>query len=301
MTIFKSRGATQKLGPINFGSKIVRFRVSNIDKRFIVHEDLICHTSTLFKTKLQKNRRIRKSSSSAFEECCICQDDLNPITKDITYCITCGKDIHDICIEKWKRTAAQREGGRTLPTCPMCRAPWKNEPLLKHLNLHENLDADAVQIYIDWMYSSAIRVPSSITRNTDAFNVMLMKCWAVASAVQDMAFRNAVIYAFFTVAEARFWGSTVHWAFVEGNANAEIKDFVMEIFMNFTNPGWFKRHGAKWPGVFVRSLADRILGSGKRKDYHEVRSTWLERLEIETGNSRAWGRERCYGRERGGQ
>lgn len=163
----------------------------------------------------------------------------------------------------------------------MCRAPWKNEPLLKHLNVDESLDAEAVQIYLNWMYSSTIRIPATFSPNSDAFNIMLLKCWMVALAVQDTAFRNAVIYTYFTEAGAIFGGRSVAWAFVQDNANMEIKDFVMEVFMTSVKPGWFKMNGGKWPDVFVRSLADRILEGGKRKNYHAIREAWLERLEVE--------------------
>jgi hypothetical protein len=170
-----------------------------------------------------------------------------------------------------------------LPTCPMCRAPWKNEPLLKHLSFDEKLDAEAVQVYLDWVYSSMVRVPITYLRNTDTFNVMLLKCWAVASVVQDTSFRDIVIQTFFMEAGAGFWSSSVHWAFVEGNANNEIKDFVMDVFMAFIKPGWFVREGKKWPGVFVRSLADKMLKGTKREAYEEVKEAWLKKLEVEDG------------------
>jgi hypothetical protein len=134
----------------------------------------------------------------------------------------------------------------------MCRAPWKNGPLFKYLNVNEDLDAEAIHIYLDWMYSSMIRIPATFSGTTDAFNVILLKCWAVASAVQDNVFRDTIIHTFFIEAEARFWSSSVQWAFVEGNANAEIKDFVMEVFMAIVKPGWFKEEGKKWPSMFVR-------------------------------------------------
>ncbi|KAF2033321.1 hypothetical protein EK21DRAFT_58878 [Setomelanomma holmii] len=281
MTVSKSRGATRKLGAISVGSKIVRFRVHNIDRRFAVHEDLICRTSNLFKAQLQKNRKALPAEPEG-EECCVCQEDLDPITKDITYCVTCGQNVHDSCIEQWKQTNNTSGGDRTAATCPMCRATWKNEPLLKYLSIDASLDAEAVQAYLDYLYSGTLHIPSSISRRTDPFNVALLKCWAVASAVSDSPFKTTVINTFFTEAKARIWTDSVKWAFTDGQANEEIKDFVMEVFMAFMKPGWFKNEGAKWPQGFVRELADRaFVGMRGRKSYQDIKREWEKRVETE--------------------
>jgi hypothetical protein len=98
MPATNSRGALKRLSPISTGSKIVRFKVSSLDRRFTVHEDLICLTSTLFKTALQKNRK--PLHPSTLENCCVCQEALNPVTKDITYCVVCGQNVHEAFIEQ---------------------------------------------------------------------------------------------------------------------------------------------------------------------------------------------------------
>ncbi|KAH8727051.1 hypothetical protein GQ44DRAFT_565109, partial [Phaeosphaeriaceae sp. PMI808] len=260
MTASKSRGATKRFGPTNLGKKILRFKVSGIERYFTVHEDLICRTSTFFKTQAQPNRR-QLGQVRDGEPCFVCFEDLNPITKDITYCIRCGHNVHDNCIEEWKESARQSGGFSTSPTCPMCRAKWKDDTSLKSLSIGQKLDPEAVQAYLDWLYSDTLYISNTIDSNSDTFNVTLLKCWAVANAAEDRTFRDTVISTFFTGASVRFWDESIQWAFVDYPGDEEIKSFVIECFMSFLVPGWFKEEAPKWSDVFVRELADAVLES----------------------------------------
>tara|TARA_R110002003_G_scaffold198_1_gene15442 strand:+ start:5907 stop:6617 length:711 start_codon:yes stop_codon:yes gene_type:complete len=165
----------------------------------------------------------------------------------------------------------------------MCRATWKNEPLLKYLSIDTALDASAVQAYLDYLYSGDLYISPTLSRKCDPFNVALLKCWAVAAAVSDAAFKHAVIRTFFTEAKARFWSDSVKWAWTGGHGTQEIKDFVMEVFMAFMQPGWFKSEAAKWDEGFVRDMADRALEGMEKRGYREVRMEWMRRLEMEEG------------------
>jgi hypothetical protein len=63
------------------------------------------------------------------------------------------------------------------PTCPIYRQDWKNDPLLaKEIKIKENLDALAVQRYLDWVYSGTLTINRTVSRKSDAFNVALLKC-----------------------------------------------------------------------------------------------------------------------------
>ncbi|KAH7393862.1 hypothetical protein DE146DRAFT_110285 [Phaeosphaeria sp. MPI-PUGE-AT-0046c] len=261
--------------PIITGTKIIRFTIPSTCRRFTVHEDLVCLTSKLFSSTLQANRKSLSPSST----CSICYDMLDPIVEDIAFCAACGQNIHAGCIERWKQR--QRVGDAekdTLPTCPMCRATWKEEPLLKSRSVREEVDAGAVQMYIDWLYTRTLRVPAGTSRNSDAFNVALLKCWAVAAAMRDEVFKNAVVGTFFDEAKARFWSDSVKWTFVEDCKVKEIKDFVMEVFLAFMEPGWFREESARWPEVFVREVGESLLEDGRMKGYEEIKSRWLEKL-----------------------
>ncbi|KAL1650162.1 hypothetical protein SLS61_006085 [Didymella pomorum] len=57
MTVVRPRGAARKLGPISTGSKIVRFDIPNLTRRFTVHEDVICRSSKVFKARFQQQRQ----------------------------------------------------------------------------------------------------------------------------------------------------------------------------------------------------------------------------------------------------
>jgi hypothetical protein len=245
-----------------------------------VHEDLICRTSTLFKSKLQKNRKLIHPGTEA-EECCVCQEDLDPTIADIAYCVTCGQNIHNSCIDQWKRTSNnQASERRPTTTCPMCRATWKNEAQFNSLTLDSTLDAEAVQIYLDWLYTSSVRTPSTLSPSSDGFNLLLLKCWAVANVVEDITFRNDVVTTFFTKAVTQPWKQSVKWAFTEGYATDEIKDFVVDVFIAHMEPGWFREESASWPDVFVREVAERVFeGMGSKREYDDIKRDWMEELE----------------------
>ena len=162
----------------------------------------------------------------------------------------------------------------------MCRASWKNEPLLKYLSVDAEVDAQAVQSYLDWLYTSRLHIEDSISRKSDAFNLRLLKLWAVADAVEDRVFKYTVLVMFFEEAKARFWTDSVHWAFVERRGNEEIRGFVIEVFKAGIGPGWFKKEAERWPDGFVRELADDIFrGVGRVKTFAEVKREWMRRLE----------------------
>jgi len=165
----------------------------------------------------------------------------------------------------------------------MCRATWKVEPLLlKNLVIDHALDAEAVQIYLDWLYSSNLRISDNIPRASDEFNLKLLKCWAVACALEDITFRNVIVTAFFVEGEACFYKESIKWAFTEGHVDEDIKEFVIEVFMSFMQPGWFSRESASWPDVFVKAVADRAFEDmrGKR-DFEEIKRQWLKDIEEE--------------------
>lgn len=111
----------------------------------------------------------------------------------------------------------------TLPTCPMCRANWKDDPLLRSIQIKEELDVKAVQAYVDWLYIRQLVISDEVERTSDKFNVAVLKCWAVAAAMQDDKFRDEVVKMWFDEAEARFWSDSIKWAFVEKCGVKEIK------------------------------------------------------------------------------
>lgn len=178
------------------------------------------------------------------------------------------------------RNGSRGEEEDALPSCPMCRATWKEQPLLKSVSVRENLDSGVVQMYIDWLYSRTLVIPTEISRKSDTFNVVLLKCWAVAAAMGDEMFRDAVIETFFGEAKARFWSESVKWTIVDDCGVKEVKDFVMEVFLAFAKPGRFRELSASWPDVFVREMGERLLEDGRRRGFEEIKREWLEKLKV---------------------
>jgi hypothetical protein len=151
--------------------------------------------------------------------------------------------------------------------------------MLKGVRIGEKLDAESVKCYIGWLYSSKLHIPVEINRKSDAFNLVLLKCWAAASAMEDVCFKEEVLRTFFEDAKARFWRESVYWAFVEGCAKEEIRKFVVEMSMAFVKPGWFEEQGGMWPDKFVRVLADKALeGMVGKMGYKDVKNKWVEKL-----------------------
>ncbi|KAJ4384614.1 hypothetical protein N0V86_000214 [Didymella sp. IMI 355093] len=287
MTVFKSCGAAKKLGPIRYdtlparrsllpetlltlysiGSKIVRFDIPNLTRRFTVHEDIICRTSKAFKAHLQRERKEIATS------CSICFDDLNAAAQDITFCEKCGQNFHEDCIDEW---TADRTGANGPATCPICRGQWipRGSSNFERLRVNQELDGQAVQIYLHWLYSGTITIDASVSRANDEFNVVLLQCWEVSDAVDDESFRGAVICTFFNEAEAHFWSKSINFAFVDGKGSDAMREFVMDIFLTLVGNNWFETKSTRWPEAFVRKLADhcmkKALSGEKIKSYVEI-------------------------------
>jgi hypothetical protein len=163
----------------------------------------------------------------------------------------------------------------------MCRADWKIEPLIKSLALNDKLDAEAVQRYLDWLYSGNLQIPAMISRKTEVFNLALLKCWAVAITMEDDCFKNVVVRTFLGEVTAQFWFESVRWAFANGGAKDEIKEFIIDVFMSDMEAGWFSKDGHNWPMEFVMALADRALDGAAQKSYDQVQKDWTKKLQIE--------------------
>ncbi|KAF1928939.1 uncharacterized protein M421DRAFT_92059 [Didymella exigua CBS 183.55] len=271
MTVSKSGGASKKLGPISTGSKIVRFDVPNLTRRFTVHEDVICRTSKVFKARFQQRRK------ELTADCSICFDDLNAVVQEISFCDTCGQNFHEDCTKKW---TADRIRTYQQATCPMCCGAWANKSLsdLERLRIDQELDGQAVQSYLDWLYSRTVRIDVSISRTGDAFNLALLRCWKVSSAVQDTTFRDAIIATFFTEAKTHFWNESIEFAFGDKEKlAADMRNFVVEVFMTRMESGWFEGQSDEWPKAFVKALADKSLerALANKKDFEDLKAMYM--------------------------
>lgn len=55
----------------------------------------------------------------------------------------------------------------------------------------------AVQVYLQWVYTSKLDIPSEISRASDSFDLTILKLWEVADTVEVTIFRFEIIHAIF--------------------------------------------------------------------------------------------------------
>lgn len=63
-------------------------------------------------------------------------------------------------------------------TCPTCRGHWtdRSRPDIERLKFEQELDGQAVQVYLSWLYSGTVNIDALVSRTTDGFNVALLQC-----------------------------------------------------------------------------------------------------------------------------
>jgi hypothetical protein len=131
--------ATQANVP-RFGGRLVCLKVGPQRRKFSAHEDMLCMRSKFFKDWFQTARKDVEG------ECVICHEDLDAVVKTITYCKSCGNNLHQACMEQWFDTSS---------TCPTCRAEWVMSDFLGAFNL-DDTDADGFDAYVQWLYGRKI-------------------------------------------------------------------------------------------------------------------------------------------------
>jgi hypothetical protein len=148
---------------------------------FTVHKELIC-SSNYFHNILQPRRKAMVDG----DECSICHEAFNPGAKELTYCVSsCGSNFHRSCMDDWKR------GGPRGPLrCPMCRSLWE-QPRGEAVYRLLALDAEAFEIYYNWMYTTSISVPSDDHSFEVTFH-LLMKAFDLALHIYEPAFHKAI-------------------------------------------------------------------------------------------------------------
>ncbi|KAJ4987315.1 SWIM zinc finger protein [Stagonosporopsis vannaccii] len=267
MTASKARHASRKKNLNSVGSRVVSFRLNNFPRHYTVHNDLICRTSAYFRSRLQMKRK------PVYDACSICFEDQDPGIHDITFWSTCGQNFHETCIDEWSETGS---------TCPMCKAMWSKEPPLSYIVIDQELDGNAMQVYLDWLYSGEVRIDAPINRETDTFSLLMLKCWELSTAFEDDMFWYAIIRIFFAETEARFRSRSIKFAFEDRN-DSEMRRFVVEVVATRLDVEWFKKKSGKWPKAFVQELADycleQMISGTERPDVEGIEAALLEGLE----------------------
>lgn len=140
-----------------------------------------------------------------------------------------------------------------------------------------------MQVYLDWLYSGTIHIPTTVSWYLDSSNLVMLKCWEVSTALEDTTFKNAVIYTYLTKKKAMFRVASREFVFGEEKRCHEMEDFVVDVFMARLKPGWFERESDKWPKRFVRVLADKSLEKALAGglDVENLKAKYLGAMENE--------------------
>ena len=163
------------------GRETVQFIIGQQQELFTVHTELIC-TSKYFRNIIQQRRKAIVEG----EECSICHEALDPGVKELIFCFkSCGTNFHRSCLDDWKW------GGPKGPLhCPMCRSLWGKPQVAIYRLL--TLDAEAFEIYINWLYTTSISVPSHDHEFEVAFP-RLLKAFDLADKIHEPVFSKAIL------------------------------------------------------------------------------------------------------------
>lgn len=202
--------------------------------------------------------------------------------EDITfYKAQCGQNIHKECMEEWKKSHPR------FTRCPMCRHIWKTRSG-DSIEVEEDLYPDAVQIYIDWLYSGQIRIT---TEKEDADKdededgnedededededcyVNILRAWKVSSILEDDEFRYALIAKYFSMVEdddsRRFWAISIAYAFEEENIDS-MREFIIDVFRTYTSDDWEPDWTDSFPAKFLSGLVATLMKSEKNRETHK--------------------------------
>lgn len=270
----------------SLGRRTVTFRIGKIQRTFTLPEDLICRSSQAFRQLLQKNRK------TVDGECSICHETLDADEDEITFCrARCGQNFHERCMDQWKVA----ESGPT--KCPICRQVWKSLPnhTIGVMNDIEGIDdKDAMHVYCDWLYTGTIQIDEDVPRDSEEFGLRILKAHNLASQLNDMDFRNAVVANY--IAENRFakgfWSTAINYVWVELGTEDELEEgddehddgfddradapeyaierFVIDNFIKAMDSRFFQRHASTFPKLFVRMLSQRLLEKTLRPSHKNI-------------------------------
>jgi hypothetical protein len=205
-------------------------------------------------------------------ECAICHEELDPFRGDIAFCQgSCGQNIHEKCIKQWTRTQK---------TCPMCRKPWKTDAEAL-ITLEKDLDPDAVQLYLDWLYTGQLQISQAIDRGSHEFDLHLLKAWIVSEVIDDSVFRQAIIVEHLTVTDEGFEGFGLHaieFAFKDDTSHY-MRAFVVDSFHVYADQEHFGDLLYDYPDNFVRELCLVAMQSnqqGAKAAEEAVQKKWIK-------------------------
>ncbi|KAH6637446.1 hypothetical protein C7974DRAFT_470369 [Boeremia exigua] len=215
MPTLNGRGVSRvakKHKPIVFGSSFVRLLVGPHNRRFSVHENVLCSRSTYFKNRFQKVRK------DAVGECAVCMDDLE--TAETVFCRTCGQNFHSKCMKQWLGTKSSN--------CPTCRMAWEKRTSKTLTHTLDQLDPDGFEIYVQWLYSHEI--PPTLGAADDRFE-RLLRAHLVGSALEDHDFLLALRSDIVGIAvESGLSYNAVDFAYKNTHEPCALRRFLIDLY-----------------------------------------------------------------------
>jgi hypothetical protein len=235
----------------SLGRKFVQFTTRNSSRHFSVHEDLLCANSRVFKTRLQKDRKKIEG------ECAICHEDLNSSKADVTFCrASCGQNVHEKCMEQWIAMPGPTK-------CPLCQKSWRQD-VENLIALDDELDTDAVQTYLDWLYMGTLHF-SVLERHSNEFDISILEAWRVATVIQDIGFQQALAAEHITDVQSGinpgFMSTAIEYAFGEEGTKT-MRKFVIDMFLAEGKShvaDFLDYHGQKLPNLFLSQIGATVL------------------------------------------
>ncbi|KAJ4290992.1 hypothetical protein N0V90_010188 [Kalmusia sp. IMI 367209] len=224
-----------------------------------VHEDLLCAHSPHFRNLLQSSRKPLDA------HCCVCKTSLDASEDNITYCKSCGQNMHNDCIDRWLEKNTR---------CPLCRAIWSRED--KHETVRvEGLDRDGFGIWVKCLYGSELPKLRNESMDADTFDahiIRLMKASMAANMIQDVDFQDAVMVQMATDIESynTLPGLLVaRYLFSDKDRDAEfttLRAFIIDVYALM----WTAGDEAFWCGNYdihgvAEFMSHLLMAQGKAK------------------------------------
>lgn len=228
------------------------FKLGSNKKPFTVHEDLLCATSAIFKNELQKKRK------PVSGECPICHEEVDLKVGNVAFCRSqCGQNFHDHCIDKW----SESQNGPA--NCPVCRQAWSERPQeIIELWCNENLEATAVQLYCNWLYTKQVQIDEDVVRDSEDFGICILQGLKVSLWINAQDFACALVATYFSENkfERGFWINATKYVYENSNLWCSMwEGFVMDVFLANLEHDAFQAEYDEFSPKFREELTHKLL------------------------------------------
>jgi hypothetical protein len=229
--------------------------------KLILPSDLLLHRAPVLNLNLHSKRK-RISNDTA---CDICTDKLELGAKVLTYCKTCGQNLHYACFMNWFKKREEADEERN---CPYCRREWPVEN-----NKIVSIDCNYIHpmgfsVYREWLYTSRIAIENMPSGKPDLLPLVYARTLSLEWDDED--FQKAVIHAVLEIIVDMgvcFDSVVIHAAYEELARYDVLLVIIVDIYLwhsRRTGGRWLEaKYANKFPAPF---LQDVVVASIKGKD-----------------------------------